>query len=530
MANIAVNTTIIAQSTPQGSGAIALIRLSGPCAIEITDEMARFSRRGKKLATEPSHTIHFGEITAPDGAVIDQVLFLLMCAPQTFTGEDVVEISCHNNQFVIKAIIARAIALGARAAQRGEFTRRAVENGKIDLVKAEAINELIGAQTELALQKSLAQLSGSLSSWIGAIEKELVRALALCNASFEFLEEETNFAPELLNLITTNLEQIETIQQTHGVNAQIRQGIKIAIIGPVNAGKSSLFNKLLGQDRAIVTPIAGTTRDTVEATIDRAGVNWTLIDTAGIRQTADTIEQEGIKRSLDAAQEADIILLVFDGTATVSADLKAVYEQLEAEFEHKIIRVATKSDLAANANSSLMSFESAHPECFSAGKKYRGEDERGLQPTDQHNKNTTIANSSKKLSKGSVQENTYTAHPECLRDNASKCIEGHERVIPLSSRTGAGFAPLETAIQTKIQTLLSTANAPFLINERHHAILLELQTVLETVKNMVSEPIVHYELIAYHLQDALERISQLSGKSVSEAAMDKIFQDFCVGK
>lgn len=462
---MANGSTIVAQGTPEGSGAIALIRLSGPQAVSIASKMAHFGKKGKKLVSEQSHTIHFGLAVDRDNKTIDQVLFLLMRAPQTFTGEDIVEISCHNNQFIIRAIIARALELGARVAQKGEFTRRAVENGKIDLVRAEAINELISAQTELALQKSLSQLSGSLSDWIGKIEQELVRALALCNASFEFIEEEINFAPGISGYLEAVLEQITQVQKTYGANTQIRQGIKIAIIGTVNAGKSSLFNKLLGQERAIVTPIAGTTRDTIEATIDRAGVNWTLIDTAGIRETADTIEQEGIRRSLSAARQADIIILALDGAAPVSPGLKTVYEQLEGEFGDKIIRVITKSDLMASSHAPLI----------------------------------------------------LSVFPK------GKCIEG-------SSRTGAGCEQLETAITNKIKSLFASANAPFLINKRHQTILLELQTVLTNIQEMLNKPIIHYELIAYNLQDALERISQLTGKSINEAAMDKIFQDFCVGK
>ena len=525
--------TIIAQSTPLGSGAIALIRLSGPHAVAIVDQMARFAKSGKSfaksLANQPSHTIHFGEVVDAGQATIDQVLFLLMRAPQTFTGEDVVEISCHNNPFIIKAIIARAIELGARSAQRGEFTRRAVENGKIDLVKAEAINELIGAQTELALQKSLAQLAGSLSHWIAGIENELVRALALCEASFEFLEEETDFAPEIAAGLAQVLDQIAQVEKTHSINNQIRQGIRIAIIGTVNAGKSSLFNRLLGHERAIVTPIAGTTRDTVEASVDRAGIHWTLIDTAGIRQTADEIEQEGIRRSLEEARRADIVILTFDAMAPLSADLETVYAELVSEFGSKIIPVTTKCDLVKPVNS--RSCPSIH---FFFEKTLGMSGERATQDNQSQSSTNHQSTSQNSTNQSNNQDFLPPLIPSVFPEGPvpqEKCIEGHERsCIPLSNKIGTGFQELEAAITQKIQALFASANAPFLINQRHHDILKELEIALKEINAMLTSPMVHYELVAHHLRDALERTSQLSGKSVSEAAMDRIFQDFCVGK
>ena len=221
-----------------------------------------------------------------------------MRSPKTFTGQDTVEITCHNNQFIIEEIINLAIANGARLAQQGEFTKRAVFNGKIDLVQAEAINELIHAQTQLALKQSLAQLTGSFSHCLASLEKELLKALALSEASFEFLDEEMDFAPQIQALISSLQNTITGIKKTFNQQQQIRQGIRIAIIGSVNAGKSSLFNALLNQDRAIVSAIAGTTRDAIEAGVYTKGNYWTLVDTAGLRQTHDIIEQEGIKRSL----------------------------------------------------------------------------------------------------------------------------------------------------------------------------------------------------------------------------------------
>lgn len=335
--------TIIAQCTPQGSGAIALLRMSGIQAIAITQKMSVLAS-SKKLDSFATHTIHYGYILDTDGSHIDQVLFLLMHGPKTFTGQDTVEITCHNNQFIIEKIIRLAIGAGARLAQEGEFSKRAVLNGKIDILQAEAINELIHAQTQLALKKSLSQLEGSFSHWIASIEKELLKGLALCQASFEFLDDEIEFAPQIKALLQSTHTMIAQVKKTFNQQQQIRQGIRIAIIGSVNAGKSSLFNALLNQERAIVTSIAGTTRDTIEAGVYTHNNFWTLIDTAGLRSTDDIIEQEGIKRSMEQAHNADIILLVYECARNLTREEEKVYEEIKSNYTHKIITVYNKSD------------------------------------------------------------------------------------------------------------------------------------------------------------------------------------------
>lgn len=449
--------TIIAQSTPSGPGAIAILRLSGEAAFSIVDQIAHLPKN-KRLSDLPTHTIHFGYVTSPEGEHLDQVLFFIMRGPHTFTGEDVVEISCHNNQFIIESIIQSAITKGARSATHGEFTRRAFEHGKINLVQAEAINELICAQTEAALKKSLAQLEGSFSHWIATIEQSLVSALALCEASFEFLEEEHDFSGALITRIEDILRMITQVQKTFDIKTQIRQGIRIALIGSVNAGKSSLFNRLLNQERSIVTNIAGTTRDTIEAGMYHQGNHWTLIDTAGIRTTDDVIEQEGIRRSLDEAHRADIILLVVDGSVPLEQELHDTYKKINAQHQHKIIPVHTKSDL----------------------------------PQKQH----------------ALFQNTIT----------------------IASTTGNNCEKLEQQIETAIKQLLAQANAPFLINQRHYTILSSIQQKLTATLAMLTNEIIHYELVAYHLKDIIEELSNLTGKTVTAAMLDRVFSDFCIGK
>lgn len=339
--------SIIAQCTPKGTGALALLRISGLDALRVATALSKLGS-GKKITEVPSHTIHFGWVVDSEGILVDQVLFLVTHAPRTFTGQDTVEITCHNNPFIINNIILAATMQGARMAQNGEFARRAVLNNKIDIVQAEAINDLIHAQTSLALKQSLAQLEGSLSNCINQVEQALLQILALSEASFEFLDEEISFGDEIRLQVNNLRLLIERITASFNVQQQIRNGIRIAVIGSVNAGKSSLFNALLNKDRSIVTNVPGTTRDTIEASLHRDGNFWTLIDTAGIRSTEDIIEQMGIDRSLKEAGNCDIIILVFDGSRLLSEEEIKFYETVLNDFYSKVILVSNKSDLTIN--------------------------------------------------------------------------------------------------------------------------------------------------------------------------------------
>lgn len=343
-----ITDTIVAQCTPSGVGALALIRISGAQALIITSHIAQLSS-GKNLFDVNSHTINHGWVIDSHNKKIDEVLFLVMHAPKTFTGEHTVEISCHNNPFIIENIIERAIQSGARLAQAGEFSRQAVENNKIDILKAEAIKELIHAQSQESLKLSLQQIRGSLSNHIQNLEKQLIQAIGLCEASFEFLEEEMDFSEQMKELLSGINKKTSELINLFDQQKQIREGIRIALIGSVNAGKSSLFNSLLGKERAIVTNIAGTTRDSIEAGFYKNGFYWTIIDTAGLRQTDDYIEQQGIERSYQEAQTADIIILVIDGSRTTTAQEEIIYQNIINIYPSKSIIVTNKIDLKHEA-------------------------------------------------------------------------------------------------------------------------------------------------------------------------------------
>lgn len=344
--------SIVVLSTPQGSGAIAVIRLSGEDVFDVVSKFARISSN-KNVINIPTHTIHHGFIVNVEKQqpIIDEVLFFFMRAPKTFTGQDVIEISCHNNQFIIENIIQVACKNGARLARPGEFCKRAFLAGKISLVQAEAINELIHSQNEVSLEKSMAQIKGTLSSFLMNLEQSFIELLGLIEASFEFLTEEQSDI-DLTQTIKAKCSSISDsmLELRSNFNNQqyIREGIKIVLLGSVNVGKSTLFNALLGKDRAIVSEIEGTTRDSIESAIYKDGRFWTFIDTAGLRQTSDFIEQEGMQRSILEADKADIILLVVDLSQKMNEELLRSYQKILDKHAHKIILVLNKIDKAVD--------------------------------------------------------------------------------------------------------------------------------------------------------------------------------------
>ncbi len=452
---------IVACCTARGAGAIALIRIAGEAACAVADRIALVPG-DKTLSTAHTHTIHYGFVIDAQGNKIDTVLFLVMHGPRTFTGQDTVEITAHNNPFIIDAIIDAAIQAGARLAEPGEFSKRAVLAGKMDLLQAEALHEVIQAGTMQGLKSSYAQLSGSLSHEIATLEKKLLHAHALANASFEFIEEENlEFGTTICTMIRDVATQVDRLIATFPLQQQLKEGARIALVGSVNAGKSSLFNAILGNKRAIVTPIAGTTRDVIEAGIYRSGHHQTLIDTAGIRTTHDMIEQEGIERSEQEASKADVVLIIIDSTRALSPEEAATYDRLITAHANKAILVYTKSDL--------------HMIC---------------------------------------------AYP----------VPHNIPTITVSVHKPETIIALVHMIDAKHTAQIASGSAmPYLLNERQMRLLQSVQEKLHALQEIIRTKIA-YEIIAHHLQDALATMSELTGKSVSEASMDAIFKEFCVGK
>ena len=336
--------TIAAIATPLGEGGLAVIRISGPQAFAVADlSFIPVGKSSLKPSAAPTHTIHFGHVVR-DGKTIDEVLVAIMRAPRTFTREDIVEITCHGGILPAKMVLDTVLAGGARLADPGEFTRRAFLNGRIDLAQAEAVADIIHSRTELALSAANEQLAGKLSQRINLLRDDLLKTLAHVEAYIDFPDED--IPQETMGQLTSRLERgaafMEELLRTANEGQILRRGIRAAIIGRPNAGKSSLLNQLLGHDRAIVSPIAGTTRDTIEETANIRGLPVVFIDTAGLREGRDEIEVEGIRRSRETLAKAEFILHVLDA----SEPLTAADENYFAEFGgKKRILVLNKCDL-----------------------------------------------------------------------------------------------------------------------------------------------------------------------------------------
>ncbi|WP_308618222.1 tRNA uridine-5-carboxymethylaminomethyl(34) synthesis GTPase MnmE [uncultured Enterococcus sp.] len=345
MANITQEfDTIAAISTPPGEGAISIVRLSGDDAVKIANEVYRSG--SKQLADVDSHTIHYGHIFDPaTEKMVDEVMVSVMRAPKTFTREDVIEINCHGGIVVVNQILQLLLRQGARLAEPGEFTKRAFLNGRVDLSQAEAVMDLIRAKTDKAMNLALNQLDGNLSSLIRSLRQEILETLAQVEVNIDYPEYDdveeltTRLLLEKANQVQGQINQLLLTAQQGKI---LREGLSTAIIGRPNVGKSSLLNHLLAEEKAIVTNVAGTTRDVIEEYVNVRGVPLKLIDTAGIRDTEDIVEKIGVERSRKALQEADLILLVLNQSeALTEADL----ELLEITQDTKRIVLLNKTDL-----------------------------------------------------------------------------------------------------------------------------------------------------------------------------------------
>src|SRR6266568_4921442 len=338
--------TIAAIATPLGEGGLAVIRISGPQALVTADGC--FAPAGKasvKPSAAPTHTIQYGHIRR-NGQDVDEVLVSVMHAPRTFTREDVVEITCHGGLLPAKLVLDALLDNGARLAEPGEFTRRAFLNGRIDLAQAEAVADLIHSRTELALQAANEQLAGKLSRRINDLRDELLKTLAHVEAYIDFPDEDItpNTKEQLIARLEHGVGFMDDLLRTANEGQILRRGIRAAIIGRPNAGKSSLLNQLLGRDRAIVSSIPGTTRDTIEETADVRGLPIVFTDTAGLREAHDEIEVEGVRRSRKTLQQAEFILHVFDAAELLTPEDETYLAEFAAK---KRILVRNKIDLPA---------------------------------------------------------------------------------------------------------------------------------------------------------------------------------------
>ncbi len=328
-------------ATARGRAALAIIRLSGPDAVPIVASCFR----GRNLQAVASHTAHFGYLLAPDGTDIDQVVVTVFRAPHSATGEDVVEISCHGGDFAPTLILQSVLAHGAEMAAPGEFTQRAFLNGKLDLAQAEAVADLIHASSSLAHRVSLAHVQGRYSEQLQRLRDELLELCACVELELDFSEEDVAFAdrPRLVRLLERSEALLSLLLDSYSLGALIRDGVRVVIGGRPNAGKSTLLNALVGRDRAIVSDVPGTTRDEIEAEAEIRGLRFRFVDTAGLRDAADALEAEGVRRARQSIETSDVLLYVYDLARGLDADEAAFLRDVRAALP--VVLVGNKRDL-----------------------------------------------------------------------------------------------------------------------------------------------------------------------------------------
>lgn len=338
-----ITDTIAAISSAAGNSGIGIIRVIGDEAIEVVDKIFRPANKNKKLANVESHTVHYGHIMDGD-KTLDQVLVIVMKNPHSYTGEDTVEIDCHGGMLILKKVLDLVLKNGARTAEPGEFTKRAFLNGRIDLSQAEAVMDLINSKNDFALNSSIEQLKGGVSDAIKDIRKDIIYHIAFIESALDDPEHISldGYDEEITKMLNENINKISKLVNSFDNGRIMKEGIKTVILGKPNAGKSSLLNLMLGEDRAIVTDIEGTTRDTLEENINFNGLSLKIIDTAGIRDTEDLVERIGVNKAKEIAKEGDLIIYVVDGSRELDDNDREIIKLIN---DKQAIILVNKSDM-----------------------------------------------------------------------------------------------------------------------------------------------------------------------------------------
>ena len=453
--------TIVALATALGSGSIAIIRMSGPDAIKIMNRVFK----GKNLKEVPANTIHYGRIVDGDRE-IDQVMVSIFHSPHSYTGENYVEISCHANPFIVDDIIEVLMNQGAKTAKSGEYTLRAFLNGKLDLSQAEAVASIIQAKSRFGIQNSLEQLNGHLASRIMKFRQQLIDILGLMEVDLDFSEEEIEIIPhhQIISRLHKIEKNLESLKRSHNYAKLLEGGIHLTIIGEPNAGKSTLLNQLLGENRAITSHIPGTTRDTIHENIVINDILIKLVDTAGLRKTRDELESEGIKRTKSQASQADMVLIVVDTSNSISeASLKLIKESIDW-IKGQVLLVANKIDQGMNEN--------------------------------------TL----KKLS--------LLKRP----------------IVKISALDRRGLKELENLIVDQVSAGFETYADDLIITSKRQTEVVKRTNIHIRDACKVLEEKGGFEFAAVDLRQALNVLGEITGETVTDDILNRIFANFCIGK
>jgi len=464
--------TIVALATATGVGAISVIRLSGKEAIKLSDKVFK-TLNGKPLSEAPSHTVHLGTIKS-ENQVIDECLATIFKGKKSYTGEPVVEFSCHGSAYITQEVIKLCLANGARLAQAGEFTKRAFLNGKLALNQAEAVADLIASDSKASHQVALQQMRGGFTSEIEALRQELLNFASLIELELDFSEEDVEFADrsQFKNLLKTIKTTLSSLIQSFSVGNVLKNGIPVAIVGKPNAGKSTLLNTLLNEERAIVSDIAGTTRDTIEETLHIAGVTFRFIDTAGIRDTQDQIEAIGVEKAKEKIKKAQIVLYLYNEKENTTDEVVQFVEE-NYRKELKILLLHNKTD---NEYIGLSDFDE--------------EIEEKLNP----------------------EERKY----------------GYGQ-LRISAKEKINIEALKKLLSFYAKELTSTESATIITNIRHYEALKNALEALEKVEEGLMNHL-SGDLLAIDIREVLYHLGSITGAVTNDELLGNIFSRFCIGK
>ena len=479
--------TICAPATVPGTGAISVIRLSGPEALTIADKVIGF-RRGN-ISDAKGYTIRFGEVLDDTGALIDEVLTSVFRAPHSYTGENSVEISCHASSYIVSRIMELLYAAGARAAEPGEFTQRAYLNGKMDLAQAEAVADVIASQNAAAHRIAFKQMKGGFSSELRDMRGELLELVSLMELELDFSEEEVEFADR--SRLDTLLEQITAhvsrLIDSFRLGNAIKNGVPVAIAGATNTGKSTLLNALLGEDRAIVSDVHGTTRDTIEETLNIDGVLFRFIDTAGLRETSEIVEKIGIERTFKKISEASIVLGMIDLTRDFDSTDETIREILDkVDFQtQKLVLLLNKTDIC-EVNNNVITI---------------------------NNIVSRIENKGLKAALSNYTQNDAQTVP----------------ILPISAKTRTGIEELRSILASSQRDLLADSDTTLVTNQRHLQALTDTRTSLLRLRQGLASGL-PTDLAAQDIREAIYHLGSIVGEISTDEVLGNIFRNFCIGK
>ncbi len=490
--------TICAPATVPGTGAISVIRISGPEALAIADKV--IGCRNGSITEAGGYTIKFGTVSDADGRLIDEVLASVFRAPRSYTGEDSVEISCHASSYIVSEIMSLLYAAGARAAEPGEFTQRAYLNGKMDLAQAEAVADVIASQNAAAHRIAFKQMKGGFSSELRDMRAELLELVSLMELELDFSEEEVEFADRsrLDNLLVEIISHVGRLIDSFRLGNAIKNGVPVAIAGATNTGKSTLLNALLGEDRAIVSDIHGTTRDTIEETLNIDGILFRFIDTAGLRETSEVVEKIGIERTFKKISEASIVLGMVDLTRDPETTLETVSDILDkVDFNsQKLVILLNKTDIF-DINKNVSTINTIVSLIKNKGFKAELTNEGEIYGTESH-----------------------------FEENHSKDAVN---ILPISAKNGSGIRVLRNLLASTQRDLLGDSDTTLVTTQRHVQALTDARTSLLRVREGLASAL-PTDLAAQDIREAIYHIGSIVGEISTDEVLGNIFRNFCIGK